>query len=411
MSEACPLCHLTFPLSQLESHVNGHFEEDELGRDMELARNIELEEQIALASSSPRTLSSGDKTAKASEQLLGNAQCGEIHISEKIASLISCQIRSTFHRVQEGLMTLLRRSLEMESENRQSIITGHIDHYQSSRGEDLGWGCGWRNIQMMCSHLLMQRQDVNKVMFGGSGFVPDIPSLQRWLEIAWEMGFDMYGAESFNYKIYGSRKWIGTTECAALLRSFGLRAQIVDFGSKMGETSRSWGGQTANHIWGPMDKFLQKVPGASSDLFNHGNLKCYSTSCGNGLQILVDWVWNYFVDQSFFCSGNDHRVLVSRKTPLYFQHYGHSRTIVGIQSQRIGDGMPERRMLLDVDPGQNTATLERSLRENDGWQKLVKRGVHTLKKPQYQLCYVDPGVALGWELEQLKTIHRMCSST
>jgi len=27
----------------------------------------------------------------------------------------------------------------------------------------------------------------------------------------------------------GSHQWIGTTECAALLRFFGLKAQIIDF--------------------------------------------------------------------------------------------------------------------------------------------------------------------------------------
>ena len=30
---------------------------------------------------------------------------------------------------------------------------GDVDHFQTERS-DSGWGCGWRNIQMVCSHLL-----------------------------------------------------------------------------------------------------------------------------------------------------------------------------------------------------------------------------------------------------------------
>lgn len=34
---------------------------------------------------------------------------------------------------------------------------------------------------------------------------------------------------------------------------------------------------------------------------------------------------------------------------------------------------------------QMTEALERSLKENFGWQKFLKRGLHTLRKPQYQV--------------------------
>ena len=68
------------------------------------------------------------------------------------------------------------------------------------------------------------------MLFGGSGFVLDIPSLQKWLEIPWMRGFDFMGADSLDFKIYGCKKRIGTTECDVLLCSFVLRAHIVDFG-------------------------------------------------------------------------------------------------------------------------------------------------------------------------------------
>jgi hypothetical protein len=67
------------------------------------------------------------------------------------------------------------------------------------------------------------------VLFGGCGYVPDIPALQAWLECAWAAGFDVIGAQQLGGRIQGSHKWVGTTEAAALLRSFGVRARIVDF--------------------------------------------------------------------------------------------------------------------------------------------------------------------------------------
>ncbi|XP_066324716.1 uncharacterized protein [Miscanthus floridulus] len=95
---------------------------------------------------------------------------------------------------------------------------------------------------------------------------------------------------------------------------------------------------------------------------------------------------------------------VELECPLYFQHHGHSRTIIGIQKKMGHRGSQEQYTLLILDPGHRTADLERSLRSKKGWQRPVKRGVHTLRKPQYQLCYVDPGIASSEEMEQLKTI-------
>ncbi|BBG98462.1 Peptidase C78, ubiquitin fold modifier-specific peptidase 1/ 2 [Prunus dulcis] len=93
----------------------------------------------------------------------------------------------------------------------------------------------------------------------------------------------------------------------------------------------------------------------------------------------------------------------SLSRPLYFQHDGHSRTVVGIQVKHQHNGMQQHNLLI-LDPGHRTADLERSLKQKVGWQKFIKRGVHTLKKPQYQLCYIDTGIANREEVELLKTI-------
>ncbi|KAK9292797.1 hypothetical protein L1049_020777 [Liquidambar formosana] len=419
---------------------------------------MELAQQIALApTSSSQTqinqvnsdLSFKTASGITSETTIprygGTSDDGSVHIDEKICHLMSLQIRSDFYKVEDGLMALLRNCLESETENSTCILSGYVDHFQSIESEDVGWGCGWRNIQMLSSHLLMQRQEAREVMFGGSGFIPDIASLQRWLEIAWERDFDTLGSKQFNHKIYGSRNWIGTTECAALFRSFGLRARIVDFGPKEfeslclsvpgshpgahGVNINNRGKRKAVQVYGPMDRYLlkrdQDVPQAGSGRHEKSSYstvhlgddlgsrisyeladndkfdKCFTRKI-EGHQVLFDWVWNYFSDNSLSRSGN-HCVTVSEKAPLYFQHDGHSRTIVGIQVKHQWNGMPQYNLLI-LDPAHRTAALERSLKDNVGWQKLIKRGVHTLKKPQYQLCYIDPGLALGEEMEQLKTL-------
>ncbi|XP_004309112.1 PREDICTED: zinc finger with UFM1-specific peptidase domain protein-like [Fragaria vesca subsp. vesca] len=432
-SSCCPFCSLTIPSSQLERHANSHFEAE----DEQLAMDLEFAHQLALAPSSPPSMLLNNQTIRDLPFVRSDGQCG---MEEGISSLVALQTRTTFYEIEGGVTALLRGCLELEPRNTTTILCGYTDHIQSIRSEDSGWGCGWRNIQMLSSHLLMQRQETRDVLFGGAGFVPDIPSLQRWLEIAWGKGFDVAGSDHFNNKIYGLRRWIGTTECAALFRSFGLRARIVDFGPKelepyylslpgssLGDEVKrihNGGKRKAIQVRGPMDRYL---PGRSHDINQASSSCCEKSSCSTsqkggdswgrkcdynsenkfsrkskGHQVLMDWIWNYFNDGNVSRNGN-HRVIISNKTPLYFQHDGHSRTIVGIQVKNQHNGMQQHTLLI-LDPGHRTAELERSLREKRGWQKFIKRGVHTLRKPQYQLCYIDSGIASGDELELLKTV-------
>lgn len=72
-------------------------------------------------------------------------------------------------------------------------------------------------------------QEMQDALFKGCGYVPDVLSLQAWLECAWKAGFDTAGGDMLGNEMQGSHQWIGTTECATLLRFFGLKAQIIDF--------------------------------------------------------------------------------------------------------------------------------------------------------------------------------------
>ncbi|KAI3893771.1 hypothetical protein MKW92_008416 [Papaver armeniacum] len=427
---ACPICDVIVPSTELERHANNHFEEEELAKDMKLsqqiARDMELAQQIALRPTSPRkntdnwicrTSSFQSDFGDNSEP--GTSRCNsktsddaEISIPEKISCLVNLQLRSFYYKVEGSLMALLRRCLELERENSTCILSSYIDHFQSVESEDRGWGCGWRNIQMLSSHLLMQRQEAKEVLFGG------------WLEIAWQRGFDIDGSNSLKNEVYGTNKWIGTTEMRHL-----------DFGSKELESLYCGGNRGAEHVemnseakrkveqvYGPMDNFLlgrnlrrqqqqpittgpdsqtRDSPSTSTSGYSNGfNGSAKSNKNGvkniKGHDVLVDWVWK------LFCRRGVQQVGQS-PTPLYFQHQGHSRTIVGIQRKQPQDGSKQYTLLI-LDPGHKTKALEWSLKQNFGWQKLIKRGVHTLKKPQYQLCYIDQGIASEKETEQMKTI-------
>lgn len=367
----------------LQRHANNHFEDDD---DIQLANQYQFQDDFTLVGSAPSpeaTPYQGGSTSTTTTD-------------ENIRCLIASQVRDTNNNNNNNnndFMTLLSKCLECESGTTStSILSGYVDHFQTLDLEDAGWGCGWRNIQMLTSHLLVQSQQAKELLFGGVGFVPDIPSLQRWLEIAWDKGFDPPGSNHFAQKIYGKKTWIGTTECAALFRSFGLRARIVDFTSHHNgatSTSTSVGKRKSTQVIGPMDRYLN--PGSSKD-----------KQIVKGHQVLVDWVWSYFSDESK--SGcNKVKVVVTEKAPLYFQHDGHSRTIVGIQLKSLPNGMQQHNLLI-LDPGHKTQVVESCLSKKVGWQRFIKRGVHTLKKTEYQLCYVEPGIATGPEMEKLKTL-------
>jgi hypothetical protein len=419
-------------------------------------------------------------------------------IESNIKAILMTQMREPFnsHLQDLELMNLLQKCLETDQKAgwmSTVVLAANVRHFESRKEEDLGWGCGWRNIQMLSFHLMMQDPHMKDVLFGGAGFVPDILALQNWLEVAWAKGFDLAGADYFGWHIRGTRKWIGTTECAALLRSFGVRARIVDFqcaarkkkgivaiGDDHGKCGISNSERTRrqqqqqqlsssaaiqdNHAIELGERERERVHGIvvcfssysnslilCSEITHVGeNLCCFllwvCTCAENGLQWydqkrgeddgrqeeelsqkpdiivssnhrhLVDWVWNYFMDMpgesksltpTLAFDPVRKPMICSRRSPLYFQHRGHSRTIVGIERQQRQQGATaathdDELFLIVFDPSQKTEDIARALKGRKGWQRLLKRGIRSLKHAEYQLCYIDEGIAYGEEWESLK---------
>lgn len=360
----------------------------------------------------------------------------------------------------------------------------------------------------------------------------------------------MQGAEQLGDKVQGSRKWIGTTEAATILRYFGVRACIVDFGAKSAgsngcNASNSGpsaapgkfapeacaGADTASEASVGMQKgssgatvhigvecdvcgvmpivgvrhksegldnfdvcsaclgstltaaaapFVQVGTSGAGTSINDGRasaLQPPSVSHGDGQdargaddaagltwdadeeaarssaagepsasgsnggatppssqRLLMLWVWRYFSGEDVDVAmppgsgggggGGRHgarpgtslsmlrrsQVTVSHQPPLYFQHEGHSRTIIGIErrpkpaAQARGLIHEYDYTLLILDPGTHTQQLAAAIRAKQGWQKYLKRGLHTLKKPQYQVMYIKDGVMAASEAATWKVI-------
>lgn len=171
-----------------------------------------------------------------------------------------------------------------------SPLTDHL----STGFMDLGWGCGYRNCQMLMTFLERFHQDGEPLLKN----VLDISGIQLLIERAWKEGFDSLGAAQLEHHVYKTRKWIGTTEVYTLLAYLGIRSTIIDF-----------------HQPGP--ERLHKE--------------------------MLDWIESYFTPKH---RDKNKTVFITNKPPLYLQHQGHSRTVVGIELLKSG-----KRNLIMFDPG------------------------------------------------------------
>jgi len=162
------------------------------------------------------------------------------------------------------------------------FICCHCDHFAASSA-DRGWGCGYRNTQMLISSLAREPelQDMfvtrSNDVSNGTG-VPSILRLQTLIEKAWQNGFDTAGCLQLHGRLVETKKWIGATEIVTLLSFLAIKTTLVDFHKPSGP-----------------DK-------------TH--------------PLLFAWVKAYFKKDR----------PADKAYPLYFQHQGHSRTIIGIET-------------------------------------------------------------------------------
>ncbi|XP_075210718.1 zinc finger-containing ubiquitin peptidase 1-like [Lycorma delicatula] len=233
-----------------------------------------------------------------------------------------------------------------------------VDHYASTYG-DKGWGCGYRNMQMMLSSLLhhtgYNEQLYKQWVVGGSltvrgelpsrSAMPSISRLQQHIEWAWRQGFDLQGCDQLGGKLFNTRKWIGATEVVTVLSSLRIRCQLVDFHRP---TSPN---------------------GSHPELFN--------------------WVLEYFQANDDF------------KPPLYLQHQGHSRTIIGCEQLKDGTVF-----LLILDPSHSPQQMSelRSTSTAIGAMRLIRKSLVAMKARHYQVVAVCGIMDTEAEYQQSKVL-------
>ncbi|KAI9881370.1 MAG: hypothetical protein M1830_003377 [Pleopsidium flavum] len=156
-----------------------------------------------------------------------------------------------------------------------------------------GGFCGYRNIQMMVSFI----QGTGSQGFEHfPGRIPSILHLQDLIESAWDKGINTTGRVETG-GIRGTRKYIGTPEAQALFMSLGIGCEANAF-SQAGEI-------------------------LAYELLLHAVEKYFIPTLNDPLQ----------------------KVCRSSLPPIYFQHPGHSLTIVGFEKRKNGT-----RNLLVFDP-------------------------------------------------------------
>ena len=314
------------------------------------------------------------------------------------------------YQVTDGLIELINTEL---SENSPSTVRYRLcspcPHVTQTQADGAKWACGYRNIQMLLLSL-NQIPVYRRVMFNGDGEIPCVNGMQSWIEKAWRAGFDEAGAADFGGVLLGTDDYIGTTECAALLRFFGIRAHVLGFESKS---------DSAKQI---------KHRG------NYGESKRNAaTAVTDTSKRVADWIKRYFVStrglplkgpQGTAAGGigayykpvasatagaaagaaagatagaaagaaaggdppDDGEIPASFLPPIYFQHDGHSRTIIGYEVNNTG-----KNSLLLFDPSTVGMKIKKNLQDfpRGKWQQSVKRGLATISRDAYEIVYVS----------------------
>ncbi|XP_035178826.1 zinc finger-containing ubiquitin peptidase 1 [Oxyura jamaicensis] len=357
----CPICSLTCTnLQFLEEHVDLHLEEHSFSeggnmRDLELAQQLQHEEDKKQRLEEEKREKEEFKKLQRQYGLDGSGGYKQQFLKNMEREVNRGRMQPfEYHKRKADMMESLAVGIDdgktktsgviealckyYQNENkdvRRVWLSAGVDHFHSSLG-DKGWGCGYRNFQMLLSSLL--QNSLYNDCLRDIALIPSIPKIQSMIEDAWKEGFDPHGASHFNNRLRGSKAWIGACEIYSLLTSLRIKCQIIDF----------------HKPTGPM--------GTHPRLF--------------------EWVLRYYSTDN---EGGT-KVVCTSRPPIYLQHQGHSCTIVGIEEKKN-----KTLCLLLFDPGCPSQEMQKLLKQStDGTGlRLLRRFVGGLKEKQYQIVAVD----------------------
>ncbi|KAI7806567.1 zinc finger-containing ubiquitin peptidase 1 [Triplophysa rosa] len=357
----CPLCSLSCSDSgSLQEHVDLHMEYDSTSTagnaDLNLARRLQEEEEHKWKEA--ETKRESEEFKKLQRQFGLDCSGGyrkQMERNMERAVSRGQMVPAEFHRKKaemleslasgmddgrsktSGLMAALYKHYQREVSDCAHVwLCAETDHYSSSEG-DKGWGCGYRNFQMLLSSLHRMEQ-YNFLPEA----VPSIPRVQAVIEEAWSQGADPQGASHFNNRLQGTRAWIGATEIYAVFTSHSVKARIVDF----------------HKPTGPGDTHPR----------------------------LFEWMKLYFSNSSSRGARLPPRIVQTSLPPVYLQHQGHSRSIVGVEQKANGT-----LCLLLFDPSFAPGEMRRVLSQDTAatMVRCMRKFPGALKHRQYEVVAVE----------------------
>lgn len=357
-TQNCPVCGMNFSDDSPDSamqHVESHFPANS-PHDSQKLREREQKEFEML-----RAQYGMDNQGNFREQSVTNMQravyAGEMSVSDYYERTLDLRAAESSgiddcSSVTRSIVPRVRAMSSSSQNVQRALLCTSIDHFASSYG-DKGWGCGYRNIQMLISSLLTHTgynerlYKLWKTEKPPRSAVPSISRVQSLIEQAWSQGFDVQGSEQLGCRLVNTRKWIGATEVVTLMSFLRIKCQLVDFHRPTGPG------------------------GTHPELF--------------------EWVLRYFENTI----GGDFT------PPLYLQHQGHSRTIMGIEIHRDGS-----LVLLVLDPShspQQMAQFGDTSRANASL-RLLRKSEAAMKAKQYQIVAVVGTIDGAQQYQQSKIL-------
>ncbi|KAJ4389151.1 hypothetical protein N0V93_006613 [Gnomoniopsis smithogilvyi] len=225
---------------------------------------------------------------------LGKAELGRYANEEKMPEWLVTMLQKKGQVVGHDIVPVLRQLLQQSASTEYAYLCHPcVQHVSKLRRE--GGFCGYRNIQMMCSYILGTSFAGSHNNFGGK--IPSIFDIQEFIEAAWDRGINKQGRVETG-GVRGTRKYIGTPEAQAMLLHLAVPCEAQGFKNKK-EAMRAETSMLVN-----VERYFQQ------GMFDPAD-KVRSTSL----------------------------------PPIYFQHAGHSMTIIGIE--KMADGKAN---LLVFDP-------------------------------------------------------------
>eukprot|EP00057_Strongylocentrotus_purpuratus_P001957 XP_003723558.1 PREDICTED: zinc finger with UFM1-specific peptidase domain protein [Strongylocentrotus purpuratus] len=382
----CPVCGLVgLGTNEMNAHVEGHFVEgpsagddgastSRSGQTEMTDMDRRLAEQLAEDERQERKRKEEEEFKKLQAKYGTDGKGNIRKQSERNSSKAVWRGQMTpfdYHRQKQALQETMATGVDSGQSRTKDIIprlldyynnkvhgvsfarlSYNLDHFSSSMG-DSGWGCGYRNIQMMLS-ALVEEPRFRQVVFNGRKDIPSIPRIQLLIEDAWSKGFDAQGRDQLKGKVHNTRKWIGATEVVAMFSALRIKCRLFDFHAPSGQN------------------------GTHPRLFA--------------------WIRDYFGKPSMLSMESSVR---SNKLPLYFQHEGHSRTIVGYDMMKD----KSTRILL-FDPSHRVADAN-ALRRGDitGHSlKSMRKTLNQMKAKQYQIVCIEGIITSDQEYEKCKLL-------